>query len=253
MRGSRTHVPPTAWRASQALPEPEVILIMNKARLLLTVFLVISCFSDMSFTARAQAPAEFSGRLCVTMPEMQAFQEAFKADAELLRKMAADNATINVVSTGDRYRLSSRNPVLSRTLLAKATPAASPCAASPAEETIKTIGSINAAYIASFDVVTSYRQNHQPWPLGAINSDPSRVDVVGVRYGQYVIISLADSYSHRDAAGNATLGCGGVEYYRIDLRQAIALPFDGCIEGHQRGLLPALSQLPQSGPTQPRK
>jgi hypothetical protein len=226
---------------------------MNKARLLLTVALAISCLSGLSFTARAQAPAEFSGRLCVPMPEMQAFQEAFKADAELLRKMVVDNAAINVVSTGDRYQLSSQNPALSRTVFAKTTPAASSCATSPAEESIRTSGSIDAAYIASFDVVTSYRQNHQPWPLGAINSDPSRVDVVGARYGQYVIISLADNYLHRDTAGNAMLGCEGIEYYRVDLRQGIALRFDGCVEGHQSGLLPALSQLPQSGPTQPRE
>lgn len=226
---------------------------MNKTRLLLTVVVALACLSDLPFTARAQAPAEFSGRLCVPMPEMQAFREAFKADTELLRKMVVDNATINVVSTRDGYQLSSQNPALRRTVLAEATPAASSCVTSPTEERIKTIGSIKAAYIASFDVVTSYRQNHQPWPLGAINSDPSRVDVVAAPYGQYVIVSLADNYSHRAADGNAILGCEGVEYYRVDLRQGSAVPFDGCVEGHQRGLLPALSQLPQSGPAQPRK
>lgn len=226
---------------------------MKKAWLLLTVVVATECLSDLPFTARAQAPAEFSGRLCVPMPEMQAFREAFKADAELLRRMVGDNATINVVSTGDGYQLSSQNPPLSRTVFAKAIPAASSCATVPAEEGIKRIGAIKAAYIVSFDVVTSYRQNHQPWPLGAINSDPSRADVTGARYGRYVIMALADNYLHRDAAGNAILGCEGVEYYRVDLRQGIALPFDGCVEGHQSGLLPALSQLPQSGPAQPRK
>ena len=217
---------------------------MNQARLLLTVALTVSCVSGMPFTARAQTSAEFSGRLCVPMPEMQAFQEALKADAELLSKMVVDNAAINVVSAGDRYQLSSQNPALSRMVLAKATPAASSCVTSAAEERIKTVGSIEAAYVASFDAVTSYRQNHPPWPLGAINSDPSRVDVVAVSYGQYVIISLADNYSHRAADGNAILGCEGVEYYRVDLRQGSALPFDGCVEGHRRGLLPSLSQLP---------
>ena len=174
---------------------------MNQARLLLTVGVAISCVSGMPFTARAQAPAEFSGRLCVPMLEMQAFQEAFKADAELLRKMVVDNAAINVVSAGDRYQLSSQNPALSRTVLAKSTPAASSCVTSPAEESVKTIGSTKAAYIASFDVVTSYRQNHQPWPLGAINLDPSRVDVVAARYAQYVIVS--PSGTHPDGFGTA--------------------------------------------------
>lgn len=215
-------------------------------RLLLTSVLAASLCAggavQTAAPARAAPPSQ-SGRLCVPMPEMLAFQRAFETDAGALRRLAEDDATIDVTVAGDRYRLSSQRPPLDRSVAMNAVPAARSCAIFPAEETIQKTGSTRAAYVASFEAVMTYRKDHS-WPSVGVNDDPSRVDVMSARYGQYLLTMLVDSYSHKDSAGRAELGCVGVEYYRVDLRQGVVLPFDGCIEGHTR-VLPGLSQLPQ--------
>lgn len=180
----------------------------------------------LPLASRAQAAPTFSDRLCVSLPQMQAIYHAFELNSAKLRKMADQDVAIDV-----------------RAGSVKATAPPASCAIFPAEQTIEGVGSIAAAYVASFGVVTAYRHEH-PWPLGPVSADPSRVDVVASRYGKYAIVSLADNHRHRDAAGNALLGCDGVEYYRVDFRRGVAWPFDGCVESHHRGVLPALSQLP---------
>ncbi len=177
------------------------------------------------------------------MPEMLAFQEAFQSDADALRDLAENDATINVTVAGDRYQLNNPSPPLKRSVAMTVAPTARSCAIFPAEETIQKTGSTNAAYIASFEAVMKYRRDHS-WPSGGVNPNPSLVDVMSARYGQYVLTMLSDNYSHEDSAGRAQLGCAGGEYYRVDLREGAVLPFDGCIEGHTR-VLPRLSQLPQ--------
>lgn len=117
------------------------------------------------------------------------------------------------------------------------------CKTSPHDERLGTSGVVKPAYIASFKAVERYRATHS-WPLGAVSTNPAQVDVVAAAYGPYVIISLANNFPLRDSSGNLALGCGGVEYYRVQTATSEVLPFDGCVESH-RAVLPRLSQLPQ--------
>lgn len=195
----------------------------NKVRLVLALALTVSCWLQTPTAARAETSSPYSGRVCVPMPAMQAFQRAFASDPALLRGLIAGDAKIAV---------------------AERTPAPSSCAIVPSKEKIASVGSIQAAYVAAFGIVQSYRKSHV-WPLGPVSLDPPRVDIVVMHYRQYVIVTLGNRFPRRDAKGTPLLlSCQGVEYYRVDLRQGAALPFDGCIEGHTPGLLPRLTQLP---------
>lgn len=117
------------------------------------------------------------------------------------------------------------------------------CAIFPPEERTRNLRDVKKKYITAFRAVISYRNTH-PWPLQGVGVDPQRVNVMLAEYGRFVLVTLGNNYPLRDASGHAALGCAGVEYYRYDPSSTSLLPFDGCVESHQR-FLPRLSSLPQ--------
>jgi hypothetical protein len=188
---------------------------------------------------------QITGRICMPLADMFTIQQSL--DSVLLNKMTANAASINVHHDLGSYTLENRDFALS--LSVKRSTSGQGCRTAQPSWTLDEQTAIPAAYVSAFDDAMTYRKT-QAWPVvgPAMDSAPS-ADVVMGQYGLYHVVMLSDHELRKDpVTGKTVLGCGGTEYYWVDVKSGQVRPFDGCVEGGGIQSLPRLSAMPWDGP-----
>ena len=110
----------------------------------------------------------------------------------------------------------------------------------PNTQALSTLSNLRGANIAAFDAVTVYRATH-PWPLIAAAIDDPGTSVDLQTRGRFLFVILTGPRPARPTF----VGCGAVEFYRVDPSTFEVRPFDGCIELHRHvDGLPGIGALP---------
>jgi hypothetical protein len=184
---------------------------------------------------RAAQHFEQSGRLCASAVEMSALSGALAAAGYL--DMPA-GAAVTVHQDADRLRIQNAALGIDLSSAFALEPKSEACVISSNAQRLATTGSILVGYVASFAQVVRYRAANPPAAGGADIVDAGTSTIMA-GFGPYVLVMFWTP----TASPPATLSCLGLEYYRVDPRTNAVLPFDGCVEGHNR-VLPGLNQLP---------
>jgi hypothetical protein len=187
-------------------------------------------------TAAPPAPSfEQQGRMCVAATEMSALAGTLAAGDYL--EHAGAGTAVSVRRDGDRLWLHNTTLGIDRTVPFAGASTGGACSTSPQEERLATPGTIPLAYLASFAQVLRYRSVHAP--AGGADVMKGVTSTILATYGPYVLVMFWTPPQGLPVS----LNCLGLEYYRVDPRANAVLPFDGCVEGHER-TLPSLRQLP---------
>jgi hypothetical protein len=206
-------------------------LASRLSKLALAASIVVCC----SPAVEAQQ-FEHTGRLCASAAAMVTLAGAL-APGGYLDKSSDAAVKLGVHRDGNNLRIQNRalGIDLSPALAFEPTPQA--CAIAPNAEKLDDTGLIPLAYVASFAQVERYRVAHPPADGADLTNGGTSTMMAA--YGPYVLIM---PWNKPDVP-MVSLSCKGGEYYRVDPRTNAVLPFDGCVEGHNR-VLPSLSQLP---------
>jgi hypothetical protein len=168
---------------------------------------------------------------------MSALSRALGA-AGYLDKPAGADATVTVYQDEDRLHIQNAALGIDLSSAFASKPKSEACAISSNEQRLATVGTVPVSYVASFAQVIRYRAANPPAEGGADTADTGTSTTMA-EYGPYVLVMFWTP----PASPPVTLSCLGLAYYRVDPRTNVVLPFDGCVEGHNR-VLPGLSQLP---------
>lgn len=222
-----------------------MLMFTNLNQKVTSYALIVSvvAFSPSVATASSLKPSLVSGRLCAGASVIAAAAEALKLDgvgkSELMRSGAT--AKVSTSAKGVMARVDSRSAMANGSVTL---PNSAACLTDPQNQTLAGHNDeLPARFLGAFQLVEAYRSLH-PWPLGSADVQSASTGVIMEDYDhRYIIVMLSDNSPKYDAQGQRVLGCSGEEYYRIDPASTTVLPFDGCVEGHQR-VLPSFSQLP---------
>lgn len=122
-------------------------------------------------------------------------------------------------------------------------PVSGACRTEPRDRRLANLRTLPAAYILAARLAETFRERH-PWPADGADLAAPSASVEIAPYHSYVLVMFDDGVVRRSPSGEAVLGCGGVEYYRVTPSGGDVRPFNGCVEGGGTPNLPRLKTLP---------
>jgi hypothetical protein len=185
--------------------------------------------------ARAAQTLHQQGRLCAPAVEMSAISNALAASGNL--DAPAAGAYVTVRRDGDQLTLQNVRLGIDRTAALAVESSHWACATASQDERLAPTGRIPLVYAVSFAQTERYRIEYPP--VGGADLSDRGTSTMMAAYGPYVLIM----FWNKPDEPMVLLSCKGLEYYRVDPRTHAVLPFDGCVEAHDR-VLPGLNQLP---------
>ena len=177
--------------------------------------------------------------VCASAPEVTAIAHAFltRHSADAYRVLASE--TVHLQRSGSTLHVSAGAGRKATISIANSSDEVCSIRAAGAD-LLSAASAIPGANIAALDAVLAYRAGH-PWPLAAAPVDEQSTSVHLQTRGRYLFVMLSSSLKNKPPG----LGCGQVEYYRVDPSTFEVRPFDGCVEAHERAAgLPRIGQLP---------
>jgi hypothetical protein len=201
--------------------------------------IVVTCGGSGAPAWAAEQPVQ-TDRTCLSVAQANAIVRALPQST--VRKVASEDASFKISPQGSTLLIG-----IGTSKTAEVTVVASrgglTCLQVPKSAHIGGLAALKASYVLAYRDAISYRSQH-PWPGDRADVAAPEASVILATYGSYQLVMFSDQVRRTDAAGKARLGCGGVEYYRINAVQGEVRRFNGCVEGGVPSL-PRLSQLPQ--------